>query len=350
MKKLLTLFITILMILPTIVHADNGTHLADIGANSKFVILFDALKDDQDCVRIIDFDKFISLSKDYTFAPYDDINRNDSTINDGIAAIFIGSDYRKSMFLGNDGIARACRINLTQYTDLSGNMSVLDDGFEFFYNNSFKYDVALIKMLWKNAEKPKGNEYDSLTLFDNARGFLYPDKNSMNYWDKIYESGVMAFDIGFDDNTETHGITREQFCQTLYNFLRKTDKCVNPSKLSSFYDTADDRINALANIGIVKGTGESTFSPSKFLTREEAAIIIKRASDYLGIKYTSAYEKTFADESQISDWAKDDVKLLSDTGVINGINSDEGLLFLPNGVLNRFDAVYLIERIVTLKN
>ena len=325
----------------------QSVYLADIAAGSKAVILFDAEKDDNDCVRILDFEKFNSISKDYPLSTYVDSNRNDSTVNDGIAVLFVG-DVKKSVFLGNDGIARNCRINLTQHTYDDGNLSVYDDGFEFLYNESFKYDVELKEKLWENGEKPTSNNYDGISLFDNARGFVYPDKNSMNYWDRVYESGVMPFDIGVDDSVQTYDITREQFCQTLYNFLRKTDKGVQLAKTSNFTDTDDKRINALFNLGIVKGTGENLFSPSNNLTREEAAVIIKRASDYIGTQYSADDTKTFADESQISDWAKNDVKLLSDAGVIKGINSDGGLVFSPQGVLNRFDAVYLIERIIPL--
>ena len=80
------------------------------------------------------------------------------------------------------------------------------------------------------------------------------------------------------------------------------------------------RINALYHLGIVNGTSATNFSPYDTLTREQAATILIRAADVLGIE-TPDSDIPFTDN--ISSWALNGVRRAYGAKLMNGYSATE---------------------------
>ena len=79
-------------------------------------------------------------------------------------------------------------------------------------------------------------------------------------------------------------------------------------------------ICALYHLGIVNGTSATNFSPSASLTREQAATILIRATDVLGIE-TPDSNIPFTDS--ISSWALNGVRRAYGAKLMNGYSATE---------------------------
>ena len=103
-------------------------------------------------------------------------------------------------------------------------------------------------------------------------------------------------------------------------------------------------VGAAYHAGIVKGISEDFFGINKPITRQDAAVILKRAADYKGIELKNSREYDgFSDSDDISDYAKESVDALYRSGVINGM---PGGLFMPNNPCTRAETAQMIYGII----
>ncbi|MBQ7460498.1 MAG: S-layer homology domain-containing protein [Oscillospiraceae bacterium] len=118
----------------------------------------------------------------------------------------------------------------------------------------------------------------------------------------------------------TEKIDRGDFCRLIMNLmrvscryttnasvLRKYGKELDPE---AFTDTDDPDVLAAYALGIVNGTGNGKFHPEHDITREQAATMLKRAADVLGISANSP-KLTFNDFGEVSGWAAEGVEFVS---------------------------------------
>lgn len=88
--------------------------------------------------------------------------------------------------------------------------------------------------------------------------------------------------------------------------------------------------------GCIKGYEDGSFRPEASITREEIAVILKRA-----LSGTELGEKPeFADADEISDYAKEAVYALSSNGIVKG----DGGFFKPKANATRAEACVLLYR------
>lgn len=91
-----------------------------------------------------------------------------------------------------------------------------------------------------------------------------------------------------------------------------------------FSDTEDTEILKAYAAGITTGTSETTFEPDLLLSREQAATMLART--YAKSMNTEAKPagtaEVFADDLDISDWAKESVYFMVENAVINGIGDN----------------------------
>jgi hypothetical protein len=95
--------------------------------------------------------------------------------------------------------------------------------------------------------------------------------------------------------------------------------------------------------GLISGYQDGTFRPTSKITREEMVAMMIRAMDYTEVKPTddlSAYRK-YTDESAISGWAADDVKVAQGIGLIDGDGK-----FRPLSYSSRAEAVTMLKRML----
>ena len=93
-------------------------------------------------------------------------------------------------------------------------------------------------------------------------------------------------------NNFTNYITREEFCVLTMEFLKTYEKKSIETMLSekgkytdpyTFTDTNNPTILAAYELGIIKGKGNAIFDPAGEITREQAAIMLGRLANLVGI-------------------------------------------------------------------
>lgn len=145
----------------------------------------------------------------------------------------------------------------------------------------------------------------------------------------------------------TQNITRDEFAAVsvkTYEKLAGVDAI--PAINNPFVDTSDIEVLKAYNIGIVDGISETEFSPKAFLNREQAATMLTRVFKKVSLvgwsliddsEFTLPYEKptAFADDKDISDWAKDSVYFMAANGIISGIGDNK---FAPKNVTTEDEA------------
>ena len=145
----------------------------------------------------------------------------------------------------------------------------------------------------------------------------------------------------------TADITRAEFAAVavkVYENLSGT--AAIPIINNPFTDTKDVEILKAYNIGAVNGTSATTYEPDALLNREQAAAMLTRVFKKITLagwtlatdsQFTLPYEKPalFADDADISDWAKDSVYFMVANGIINGVGNNK---FAPKNVTSADEA------------
>lgn len=104
---------------------------------------------------------------------------------------------------------------------------------------------------------------------------------------------------------------------------------------------AQSRIQGLANKFLLFGTTDTTFSPTKDVTRAEFAAMLTRA---LGLQAKGTSK--FSDVTP-TDWFAGSVAAAYEAGLINGVGNDK---FDPNAVISRQDLAVMVARTLKLLN
>lgn len=171
-------------------------------------------------------------------------------------------------------------------------------------------------------------------------------KPNMNPSDWAKDDVNKAIENGIADNAEMYWqgfITRREFCRMAYNVLNQI-KEIPLMKVAEnpFDDVTDEKVFALANIGIINGTDDKTFSPDTCLSREEAATFVWRMLRYAkGDDYTQLREiNLFDDDENISDWSRDAIYSLVATDIMIGTGSG----FAPKKLYTAEEAAATLNR------
>lgn len=146
------------------------------------------------------------------------------------------------------------------------------------------------------------------------------------------------------DLSYNKAITREKFSEIAVKLYEKLAQ--NPAPSSSkntFEDTNNPEILKAYELGIVKGTSKTTFSPQANITREEVATMLKRTVDKAGKSLQKGSAKNFSDQAQISSWAKDAVSAMSAANIVKGLSETT---FAPKQNTTIEQAVIMANRLV----
>ncbi len=103
----------------------------------------------------------------------------------------------------------------------------------------------------------------------------------------------------------------------------------------SEYKWAEEAIISLAKEGIIKGTGEGTFSPANNITRADFIILLVRA-----FNQTSDNSENFSDVSENDYFAKE-LAIAKNNGLVNGVGDNK---INPRGNIKRCDMMVMIYR------
>lgn len=152
-------------------------------------------------------------------------------------------------------------------------------------------------------------------------------------------------DTTFSPNT---GMTRGMFVTALGRLAG-----INPDsyKTGKFTDVKADAyyapyVNWAAQTGIVEGVTVITFAPDTNINREQMAVIMANYAKKLGYDLPKTLQAvTFADNAQISSWAKDAVKAMQQAGILAGKANNR---FDPKGTATRAEVATVLRRFVEI--
>ena len=144
-------------------------------------------------------------------------------------------------------------------------------------------------------------------------------------------------------------ITRAEFAAVSVKVHESlSGQATTPASPNPFTDTSDAEVLKAFNVGITAGTSATTFEPNLLLDREQAATMLARvykrtafdgwtlATDAdFPLPYTR--QAPFADDADISDWARDSVYFMVSKRIINGIGNN---LFAPRNTTAAEEALY----------
>ena len=159
-------------------------------------------------------------------------------------------------------------------------------------------------------------------------------------------------------------ITRKEFCDLLMNMIYDyvdsdglddfAMKYLGSEEailgIEGFEDDNTTSVLLAKELGIVNGVGEKRFNPDGSITREQAATMLKRAAEFLGVSAGEGI--AFADSDMIADWAKDGVDFVSGlvstdgSAVMGGTGEDK---FSPKNSYTREQSILTIYRLFRCK-
>ena len=133
----------------------------------------------------------------------------------------------------------------------------------------------------------------------------------------------------------------------LYRFAKATSKektVFNDVNESMYYYTP---IAWAAKNEYVNGTGDNSFNPDAYITRQDLATIIYRylKKNGKGFEDDWAFNLEFSDKNLIKEYAIEPVSFLTANQVVSG---KEGNKFDPEGFATRAEVAKIIERISNL--
>ena len=138
------------------------------------------------------------------------------------------------------------------------------------------------------------------------------------YLDKVVEWGVMRGDIGGNLNPERN-ITRAEFVTMVNRAYGYTKMGTNPFKDNRSADWFYEDICIAHQAGYFSGTSKTMASPNKYLTREQAAVLIGRN---MMLEQGTGESLGFSDSRQLSEWSRH---------MIQAVAKEKIILGYPNG-------------------
>ncbi len=160
-------------------------------------------------------------------------------------------------------------------------------------------------------------------------------------YDRVYPAELMNKDL-------TKPITRVEFAAVAVKLYEEMggEKLVASELTMPFTDTNSDVVMKAYTIGIVKGISDTEFDPYSKISRQDLATMLTRVYKSLYLKgwtiekdasYKLDYEieRVFADDADISDYAKPSVYFMVDNKVIKGLTETT---FGPRNVSSRQEA------------
>lgn len=203
----------------------------------------------------------------------------------------------------------------------------------------FKMAAERVKEIIKN-ESFTDNEFKDL---DTVIASMYKDDVTPAFWAVDYineakEKGLFDIECGYN-----HEITRAEFCRLIclmleskgYNIRELIQQRNGRMIYSPFTDTRYSYVDNIYRLGIINGLGNDTFNPLGNITRQEAAVILRKAAEILG--YTITTEP--CNDNTVADWARESVEYCLANGIMYGKANS---VFAPKDNINKQEAIATI--------
>lgn len=148
-----------------------------------------------------------------------------------------------------------------------------------------------------------------------------------------------------------NNITRAEFCRLAVNAVNNSGIANIEVSKSPFSDVDDYYVSVAANLGIVSGMGNGKFEPERYITREEAAVLLCNIANLMGKANNVENVPKFADDNIFSDWSRSSiykicgVKSHTNEGVMVGMGNNK---FSPKSNYTREQAIVTIYRMLNV--
>ncbi|BBH24731.1 hypothetical protein Back11_60760 [Paenibacillus baekrokdamisoli] len=142
-------------------------------------------------------------------------------------------------------------------------------------------------------------------------------------------------------------VTRAEFTVMLVHALGLSTEQPSVFKdvpVTAWYASA---VAAAYQNNLVKGISEDSFAPSRPISREEMAVILKNALKHMNAASSASKDVTFKDSVKISSWAVDAVGFALANGLIKGDGSG---MFIPKGMTTRAEAAQMLVNLLNQAN
>lgn len=196
---------------------------------------------------------------------------------------------------------------------------------DFHTNNSARVEESVKKDEWK------------ATVFSDVKET-----------DWYYEAVKFAVEKGI-----TNGVSDTEYapndCVTRGQFITMLCRAYGIKEMSgdNFSDCGNTwytgYLAAAKQLGISNGVGDNKFAPKKEISREEMVTLIYNYMKFAGDVVEEANGTSFADQNEISSWAKPGVAFASSKGYVNGKGNN---FFDPAGNATRAELAQIFYNIL----
>ena len=157
----------------------------------------------------------------------------------------------------------------------------------------------------------------------------------------------LAYAVGIADTNKEYiyknNITREEFCELIYNLVVLISPDIEHFIPDSFTDTKNEKVLKLNSLGIINGKTQTEFAPNDYLTREEAATIIVRMVNKVVPMAATEMWFEYDDINEVSEWASDSIQTISNLGFMNGVGNNR---FAPKDTYTTEQAIVTLVRVL----
>lgn len=167
------------------------------------------------------------------------------------------------------------------------------------------------------------------------------------------ENGLVPNEL---QNIYRENTTREDFAILLTRFLEtyygktiseivldKTGKTIdNFINEYPFDDAFSKEIIGSYALGLINGDGAGSFNPCDYITRQDAAALLKRLADFVGKELTKVEPTALNDFGYVAAYAQDSVKFVQSVKVMNGTGGGN---FSPLGYYTKQQALVTMNRL-----
>lgn len=156
---------------------------------------------------------------------------------------------------------------------------------------------------------------------------------------------LIAGAVSFLDDGATRPLTRQKDNRGAIVFVRdNSDWSLISYAESPFKDYPDDAdILGLYSASIIQGDNNLLFNSLKGITRQEAALILARAAEHLGVPGKTVNLDKYSDVADIADWAASGVSAVAGLEIMTGMSAQ---LFDPLGGYTVEQAIVSVDRLV----
>lgn len=162
------------------------------------------------------------------------------------------------------------------------------------------------------------------------------------YIEALYKDGVISGVSASKFEPESN-VTREQFVKLIVTALKlNTIGSDAPFADVDKNEWYAEYVNIAYNSDIVKGISNDEFGVGLNITRQDIAVMTANALKVLDYNFNNDGDSTFADSESISDYAIESVRILKNSGILNG---DENNAFNPQASATRAEAAKIIYMI-----